>query len=184
MQEDPERENPAELGGKPEALVEELDTLPGRLGFIESEVLHTEVVQAIASGGTIRVQDVWTRYLDSASDQLDTIRDDKLVYLGAQIGLIVAMAVIWREAGDEENKFYELLNAYDALANFEAGEKIETAEKRVIAPIINAAIDSEGRESPELVRAIDRFYAERQGGATASMKNPDPGQDGLTEESS
>jgi hypothetical protein len=154
-------------------MLTELDTLPYRLGFVESEPAKAVVLEAMAGEDPSRLQEAWRQYQELAEIQLELLLDDGAAYVRAQAGLMVAKSVIFRDGGNEVRKFLELLHAY------ELGDNMDFAEIAPIKAVLNAGLDEFGVECSALAAAIEMDTEDKVGGASALMKEPEPSQHSL-----
>jgi hypothetical protein len=146
----------------------ELDTLPYRLGFVESEVAKANILEAMAGDDPSWLQEAWRQYYALAEKQLELLNEDDAAYARAQAGIMVAKAMIFREGGNEAREYLELLHAYELEDNMDFVE---------LAPIkvaLNAGLDEFGNESPALAAAIEMDEEDRAGGASALMNEAEP----------
>lgn len=133
-----------------EVLVSEVDTLPHRLGFAETTELrstHEQIVKAIRTGNNSERLLALNRYLDNAERLVDAKPDLDNERCRAQVGLILAQALIWRDA-DEPVKFLRnVLSAREYAENMGFEDVLLTLDYE-----LDKAIDS-----GELLQARGEF---------------------------
>lgn len=90
-----------------------MNNLAAQCGFSEDPLLaeREAVVAAIKSADLASFRSAWQRYQAAAEAQIETLPDAAGAYARAQIGLILAKADIWREAGDNVRYLEELHSA-------------------------------------------------------------------------
>ena len=83
--------------------VSELDALPAKLGFIETDELRTirrRVLEAGVRHDTEGIQEAVQRYRLLGEETVGQLRGSE--YTRGQIGLNVAIGLLWRDAGSPE----------------------------------------------------------------------------------
>ena len=133
-----------------EIVASELDTLPNRLGFAENAELlesHTDIVGAVSRGSNAERILALNRYLDEAERLVDLKPDIENERARAQVGLIIAQALIWREAGEPVKHLRSLLRAQEYAVNM-GFEDVLSA--------LDAEIDANA-DSGELLQAQGEF---------------------------
>ncbi|HSX02139.1 MAG TPA: hypothetical protein VLI05_02370 [Candidatus Saccharimonadia bacterium] len=84
--------------------------------FGENDLLAAQrivVVAAIRSGSLAEVRAAWRAYQVLAEASIEALTDEGGAHAHARIGLILAKAAIWQEAGDQVRYWEELMSAQD-----------------------------------------------------------------------
>ncbi len=87
--------------GSPEDLT--VDQLPEILGFVESEellALHARVIEAMPSGDEAQIRELMLQYSAEGEKVVDQKQGDD--FPRAQVGFLIAKALLWKEAGRED----------------------------------------------------------------------------------
>ena len=153
-----------------------VEQLPGYLGFVESDEMRSmrvSVVEALASGNHAVIKEQLSRYQELGEAVVEQLQDE--AYIRAQIGLIVATSLLWRDAGNPVSYGVELRNALryahgmkyaDIEPALEAGYQAVEAEHQASkesdykGPPTEEIIAVCKREFPvELHEELDTLYA-------------------------
>jgi hypothetical protein len=114
-----------------------VEQLPAYLGFMESDELRSmrgTVVEAMASGNHTAITEQLSRYQELGEEIVDQLQDE--AFTQGQIGLIVATALLWRDAGNPVSYGVELRNALRYAGNkkfTEVEQALDAAYKEVEA---------------------------------------------------
>lgn len=136
---EPKAEKPVTSDVEAMPMVGEVDTLPYRLGYEETpelKVTRAEIVAATLAGDDTKRIEALHHYLDGAEGIVDAMSDADNERARAQIGLIIAQALIWREAGEPVKRLRALLEAQeyadnmglDDIVSVLAAELVESGE--------------------------------------------------------
>lgn len=96
----------------------QIEYLPGNLGFIENAELsglRPMIIEAMRSGNHTAIKALLSQYQEKAEKLVEEHEGD--AYDRAQIGLIVATGLLWREAGKPVSYGVELWNARNYANN-------------------------------------------------------------------
>lgn len=144
-----------------EAGLSPVDTLPYRLGFEESQALleaRAEILSVIieAKGGELTA---WVSYQELAEAQIDALDDSEGKYARAQIGLLIAKASIWREAGVTINYLKGLVDANEYAANMGFADVTRVLEPELARYVASGEmLEIEG----QLDQALDSYIEREQ----------------------
>jgi hypothetical protein len=100
-----------------------IEKLPAELGFVESpelQELRPTVIEALKSGNHTAIKESLSGYQAVAEKLVE--QQEGHAYDRAQIGLIVATGLLWREAGKDNSYGAELWNARNYARNMEYNE--------------------------------------------------------------
>ena len=161
---------------EPKAEIVPIEKLPAELGFIEDselQQLRPAVIEALRSGKHTIIKEALSQYQAIAEKLVEQHQGHD--FDRAQIGLIVATGLLWREAGKDNSYGAELWNARNYARNMhydevlaaldEAYAKVEQAhqesnEGTYKGPLTDEIIAVCKRELPaELHQELDLLYA-------------------------
>lgn len=114
----------------------EVDDLPNRLGFLETEELshiRAQLVEATTSNNEEVVRELATECHQLAAEVVSRLQGDE--YPKAQVGLMVAMALIWRDSGRNDDYLNDLQDALDCATNMGYNDIADTVRKALNAQL-------------------------------------------------
>ena len=137
-----------------------LDQLPETLGFVEtSEIKEARagLIQTIATDDWPRIHALKRRYLELGQAVAEQAQGED--FAKAQIGLIVATALMWRDADRPKNYGGELYNAHQYAFNMRFDDVAAVLEKAMVeaGQEINERLPYETNNLPE---ALSKEYLE------------------------
>lgn len=127
--------------GEPLILV---DQLPEHLGFVETDELsdlNASIMEAMRQSNWTAIKDLKNQYQGLAEEVVGQHEGD--AFARAQIGLIVAVGLMWRAAGKLDSYGAELSNAHQYACNMRFDDVAEALEVAMLA------VEDELRESEE-----------------------------------
>ncbi|MEK7095980.1 MAG: hypothetical protein AAB896_01680 [Patescibacteria group bacterium] len=126
-----------------------VDQLPERLGFVESEelsALHAQVTETVPLGDEVQIRDLVFQYLEKGEKVVDQKQGDD--FPRAQVGFLVAKALLWKEAGRVDYYSSDLRDALTYAENMGYEDTVTVLE----AALTEARIQENARQAkPELL---------------------------------
>lgn len=147
-----------------------IESLPASLGFTETpEMIEVKqpLVEAIKSGNSEKTTELINAWRDLAEKQADEIKEPQ-EYTQAQIGLLVAQALIFKESGDTNTYVEHLEDVFSYADNI---GQIEITEMTELANQLRAELKSLGVEAQEAFERLDALLVSR-GFSTMVKKGP------------